>query len=98
MLELDARQLMKSRGVDPIKGLSAAERASKHVALVAAQDEANKKIEEMTQEELLEHNEDNMRVEENAKRDFNDKYDSLSDEDKFSGAEGLLGESLVQIK
>jgi hypothetical protein len=89
---------MKSRGVAPIKGLSEAERASAHVALVVAQDEANKKIEEMTQEELLEHNEDNMRVEENAKKEFNEKYDALSDEDKFSGAAGLLGDSFVQIK
>ena len=61
-------------------------------------DEANKKVEEMTQEELLEHNEDNMRVEDTKKRDFNDKYDALSDDDKYAGASGLLGDSLVQIK
>jgi len=52
----------------------------------------------MTQEELLEHNEDNMRVEDTKKRDFNDKYDALSDDDKYAGASGLLGDSLVQIK
>ena len=52
----------------------------------------------MSQVELLEHNEDNMRLEDNQKKEFNEKYDSLSDEDKFSGAAGLLGDSLVQIK
>lgn len=36
-----------------------------------------------------------MRVEENKKKEFNEKYDALSDEDKFSGAEGILGDSLI---
>jgi len=34
VLELDARQLMKSRDVKPIEGPTAAEKASNHVALV----------------------------------------------------------------
>jgi len=65
VLELDARKLMKSKGVKAIEGSSDKDKANHRVALVAAQDEAQKKVEEMTQEELLEHNEDNMRVEDN---------------------------------
>lgn len=98
VLELDARKLMRTRGVKPMEGPSAAEKASNHVALIQAQEEAQKKIEEMSQEELLEHNEDNMRVEDTKRKEFNEKYDALSDEDKFSGAAGLLGDSLLQIK
>ncbi len=52
----------------------------------------------MSQEELLEHNEDNMRVEDHKKQEFNEKYDALSDDDKYAGASGLLGDSLVQIR
>lgn len=63
VLELDARKLMGERGVKPIEGPTAAEKKSNRVALLQAQEDAQKKIEEMSQEELLEHNEDNMRLE-----------------------------------
>jgi hypothetical protein len=36
-----------------------------------------------------------MRVEETKKKEFDDKYDQLSDDDKYAGASGFLGESLV---
>jgi len=48
VLELDARELMKEKGVKVLEGPSAADKASHRVALVAAQDEAQKKVEEMT--------------------------------------------------
>lgn len=52
----------------------------------------------MSEEELLEHNEDNMRTQTAQKREFNDKYDALSDEAKFNGMSGILDGSLLQIK
>ena len=44
----------------------------------------------MSNEELLNHNEDNMRVEKNKKKEFDDKYDSLKEEDKLAGAADVL--------
>ena len=48
MLELDARALMQTRGVKAIEGPTAAEKATNHVAFLQAQEDAVKKIEEMS--------------------------------------------------
>jgi len=52
----------------------------------------------MSDEELLNHNEDNMRVEQKEKQAFNDKFDSLSEDEKLMGAGDVLGVDLLQIK
>jgi hypothetical protein len=62
LLELDARKYMETLGIQGIKPPSAEEKAKTRVALAKAQEEAEKKIEEMSEEELLEHNEDNTRT------------------------------------
>jgi hypothetical protein len=51
----------------------------------------------MSNEELLNHNEDNMRLEKKKKNEFDEKYDSLKDEDKLAGAAGVLDLDFVQI-
>lgn len=88
---------MKSLGVEPPEQLSAEEKAKSQAKLAQTKKEADHKIDEMSDEELLNHNEDNMRLERKQKEDFDNKFDQLSEDDKLAGVSDVLGVDLLQI-
>lgn len=89
---------MRDLGVEPPEQISLEEKAKNQAKLAQNKRDADKKIEEMSDEELLNHNEDNMRVEQKAKQAFDDKFNALSEDEKLQGAGDVLGVDLVQIK
>lgn len=58
---------MKSIGVNPPDPPTAEEKATKQAALVQAKKDADKKIDEMSEEELIDYNHDNMKIEKTKK-------------------------------
>jgi len=89
---------MRSLGVEPPEQLSPEDKAKTQAKLAQTKKEADKKIDDMSDEELLNHNEDNMRLEQKQKDAFNDKFDQLSEDEKMQGVGDVLGVDLVQIK
>ena len=55
----------------------------------------NKAVDELSEEELLERNEDNTRKEMEKKQKIQDKFNKVSDEDKFNAISEQLGMELV---
>lgn len=96
VIELDARKLMEMKGVvedvevtqDDVAKASTAlkkEKATKTVSLtetVEEKKEKSKSVDELSEYELIERNEDADRAESQKKKDKQDKFNSISEEDK----------------
>jgi len=60
-----------------------------------AEKKNDKKIEDYTEEELIEHNDDLRREEEKKKAEKNSEYDSISDDSKADAISEQLGMELL---
>ena len=90
VIELDARSVMEQKGIEP--NVFEHDTKAKNGSLAQ-----KKKIEEFSQEELLEHNEDMHREEDNEQKQKNREYDSIPDNTKVDVISETLGIDLVQI-